>query len=152
MIRSSRRCWDFATADAQEALQLLHANAKEWNIDPDRIGIIGTSAGGGVGFSALLADAPSEQRPDFLISIFGPSLQDIPAPEEGAPPLFLVTEADHGPVTDGLLAAFSIWKHAGQRAELHVYDVPNFSMTVDLWGPRLFDWMHEQDILPDDAH
>ena len=58
-----------------------------------------------------------------------------------------MTEADHGPVTDGLLAIYSIWKAAGQRAELHVYDVPVFSMSVDLWGKRLFDWMAEQHII-----
>ncbi|OYW44763.1 MAG: hypothetical protein B7Z08_08355 [Sphingomonadales bacterium 32-68-7] len=137
---------ELATADAQAALRLLHARGAEWNLDPDRIGAIGESAGGGVAFGALLADAPVETKPDFLISIFGPSLQDVHVPEP-APPLFLVTEADHGPVTDGLLAVFSIWKAAGQKVELHVYEVPNFSMTIDLWGPRLFDWMVERGIL-----
>jgi len=73
---------------------------------------------------------------------------DIQVPADDAAPLFLVTEANHGPVTDGLLAIFSIWKDAGQPVELHVYEVPNFSMTVELWGPRLFDWMREQGTLP----
>ena len=59
-----------------------------------------------------------------------------------------MTEGDHGPVTDGLIDAFRIWKEADQHVELHVYDVPNFSMTVDLWGERLFDWMRERAILP----
>ena len=68
------------------------------------------------------------------------------------PPLFLVTEADHGPVTSGLLAVYQIWKDAGGQAELHVYDVPVFSMTVDLWGPRMFDWMRERSILPEEDH
>lgn len=137
-----------ARTDAQTALRLLHARSHDWNIDPERIGVMGTSAGGGVGFATLLADAPAEEKPDFLISIFGPSLQDVVAPETDAPPLFLVTEADHGPVTDGLMAVFNIWNDAEQHAELHIYDVPNFSMTVDLWGDRLFDWMHERAILP----
>ena len=137
-----------ATEDAHTALRLVHDNAEQWRINPDRIGVIGTSAGGGVGFSALMADAPEEEKPDFLVSIFGPSLVDIQAPADGAAPLFLVTEANHGPVTDGLLAIFSIWKDAGQPVELHVYEVPNFSMTVELWGPRLFGWMREQGILP----
>jgi hypothetical protein len=136
-----------ATIDAQAALAVLHGRAAELDLDPDRIGIIGTSAGGGVGFSTLLADAPYAQKPDFMVSIFGPALQDVEAPDP-APPLFLVTEADHGPVTDGLLAVFSIWKAADEKVELHVYEVPNFSMTVDLWGPRLFDWMGERGILP----
>lgn len=137
-----------AVADARAALKMAHVRAAEWHLDPDRIGVVGTSAGGGVGFGALLANAPADEKPDFLISIFGPSLQDVAVPAK-APPLFLVTEADHGPVTDGLLAVYSIWKAAGQRAELHVYDVPVFSMTVDLWGKRLFDWMAEQRIIGD---
>ncbi|WP_338243432.1 alpha/beta hydrolase [Aurantiacibacter hainanensis] len=139
---------NFATQDAQAAFAMLHARSGELGLDPERIGAIGTSAGGGVAFGAMLADAPPEQRPDFLISIFGPSLQDVHVPEP-APPLYLVTEADHGPVTDGLLAVFSIWKAADAKVELHVYEVPNFSMTVDLWGPRLFEWMAERDIVPE---
>jgi dienelactone hydrolase len=135
-----------STADAQAAFAMLHRRAAELNLDPDRIGAIGTSAGGGVAFGAMLADAPADTKPDFFISIFGPSLQDVHVPDP-APPLFLVTEADHGPVTDGLLAVFSIWKAADQKVELHVYEVPNFSMTVDLWGPRMFAWMAERGFL-----
>jgi acetyl esterase/lipase len=137
-----------ATDDAQAALRLLHENATVWHLDPEKIGAMGTSAGGGVAFGALLdRTAPAEEQPDFLISIYGPALQDV-ATWEGAPPLFLATEADHGAVTDGLIEAFSIWNAAYQPAELHIFKVPNFSMTVDLWGPRLFDWMREQQILP----
>jgi len=137
-----------ATDDAQAALRLLHQNAAEWNIDPDRIGVMGTSAGGGVAFGALLdRAAPAEEQPDFLVSIFGPALQDV-ATWEGAPPLFMAVEAEHGAVTDGLIEAFRIWNEAYQPAELHIYSVPNFSMNVDLWGPRLFDWMREREILP----
>jgi dienelactone hydrolase len=136
---------DFAIADAQESLRLAHRMAPKWGVDPRRIGVIGTSAGGGVAFGTALADAADDAKPAFLISIFGPSLQDVAVPK-GAPPLFLVTEADHGPVTDGLLAVFSLWKDAGQSAELHVFDVPNRSMTVDLWGERLFVWLKERGI------
>jgi hypothetical protein len=137
-----------ATADAQAALRLLHARAAEWNLDPDRIGVMGTSAGGGVAFGALLdRDAPEEARPDFLISIFGPALQDV-VTSDGAPPLFLAVEAEHGAVTDGLIEVFRIWNDAYQSAELHIYQVPNFTMTVDLWGLRLFDWMRDRGITP----
>lgn len=137
-----------ATKDAQTALALLHNNAAAWNLDTKRIGVMGTSAGGGVAFGALLdRNAPEEQRPDFLISIFGPSLQDVTV-WEGAPPLFMAVEAEHGAVTDGLIEAFRIWNNAYQSAELHIFQVPNFTMTEKLWGPRLFDWMREQKILP----
>lgn len=139
-----------ATADAQAALTLLHEKAAEWNLDPGRIGVMGTSAGGGVAFGTLLdREAPDEARPDFLISIYGPALQDV-ATWDGAPPLFLAVEAEHGAVTDGLIEAFRIWNEAYQSAELHIYQVPNFTMKVDLWGPRLFEWMRDRAILPRD--
>ena len=139
-----------ATADAQAALTLLHEKAAEWNLDASRIGVMGTSAGGGVAFGALLdRGAPEEARPDFLISIYGPALQDV-ATWDGAPPLFLAVEAEHGAVTDGLIEAFRIWNEAYQSAELHIYQVPNFTMKVDLWGPRLFEWMRDRAILPRD--
>lgn len=136
-----------AIADARAGLRLLHDRAAEWGLDPHRIGAIGTSAGGGIAFGALLGAQDEREQPDFIVSIFGPALQDVAAPAD-APPLFLVTEAGHGPVTDGLLALFSIWNDAGHHAELHVYDVPNFSMSVALWGPRLFAWMAERGITP----
>ncbi|MBO9670744.1 MAG: hypothetical protein J7485_09525 [Sphingobium sp.] len=135
-----------ATLDAQAGLELLHKMAPQWRIDPLKVGVIGESAGGGVGLGAVFATAEAARKPAFLISIFGPSLQDV-VPPDNAPPIFLVTEADHGPVTDGLLALFSIWKGAGLKAELHVYEVPNFSMTPALWAPRLFEWMAERGIL-----
>jgi acetyl esterase/lipase len=138
-----------ATADGQAALRLARAHAADWHIDPQRVGMIGTSAGGGVAFGALMAGEPGA-TPDFIISIFGPSLQDVAAPAN-APPLYMVTEANHGPVTDGLVALFEMWKAAGKPAELHVYEVPNFSMRVALWGSRLFDWMREQKLLPPQA-
>lgn len=138
-----------ATADAQEALRLTRSHAAEWRIDPNRVGMIGTSAGGGVAFGALLAGEPGAV-PDFIISIFGPALQDVTVPGN-APPLFLVTESNHGPVTNGLVALFEMWKAEGKQAELHAYEVPNFSMRVRLWGDRLFDWMREQKILPASA-
>ena len=140
------RVLGFAVADAQESFRLARRMAGAWGLDPRRIGAIGTSAGGGVAFGTVMADAPPDAKPTFVISIFGPSLQDV-AVKPDAPPLFLVTEADHGPVTDGLLAAFSLWKDAGRPAELHVFQVPVFSMTVELWGGRLFDWMKAQGIL-----
>jgi len=133
-----------AVMDGQEALRLIRSRAAEWNIDPTRVGMFGTSAGGGVAFGAMLAGEEGA-TPDFIISHFGPALQDMHVPED-APPLFLITEAGHGPVTDGLIALFEMWNEHQASAELHIYAVPNFTMTVGLWGDRLFDWMQEQNL------
>lgn len=134
-----------AVMDAQETLRLVRSQAEEWRIDPARVGIFATSAGGGVAFGAMMAGNP-DAAPDFIISNFAPALQDITVPQD-APPLFLITEAWHGPVTDGLIALFEMWIDQREPAELHVYDVPNFSMSVSLWGDRLVDWLHERNII-----
>ena len=134
-----------AVADGQAALRLVRSKAAQWHIDPDRVGMFGTSAGGGVAFGTMMA-AEEGATPDFIVSNFGPALQDIAVPDN-APPLFLITEAPHGPVTDGLIALFQMWNKERKPAELHVYDVPNFSMTPELWGPRLIDWMAERGLM-----
>ncbi len=134
-----------AVTDGQAALRLVRSKAAQWHIDPDRVGMFGTSAGGGVAFGTMMAGEEGAM-PDFIISNFGPALQDITVPQH-APPLFLMTEAWHGPVTDGLVDLFQMWIEQRKPAELHVFDVPNFSMTPDLWGQRLINWMVERGLL-----
>jgi acetyl esterase/lipase len=135
-----------AVSDAQQALRLARRNASAWRIDPARVGIIGFSAGGGVAVGTALAER-SDASPDFLVSLYGPSLQDVDAPAH-APPLFIAVGATHFNVTNGCLALFAAWKAAGKPAEIHVYDQVSagFGMSprglpVDSWTERLFDWM-----------
>lgn len=134
------------TADAQQALRLARRNAAAWRIDPARIGIMGFSAGGGVAVGTALAEK-SDASPDFLISVYGPSLQDVDVPAH-APPLFVAVGSTHFNVTNGCLALFAAWKAAGKPAEIHVYDQVSagFGMStrglpVDTWNERLLDWM-----------
>ncbi len=137
---------DLATADAQAAIELVRSRADEWRIDPNRVGIIGFSAGGGVAVGTALAPK-SDASPDFLVSVYGPSLQDVDVPAH-APPLFVAVGATHFNVTNGCLALFAAWKAAGKPAEIHVYDGINagFGMTkrdhpVDGWTDRLHEWL-----------
>ncbi len=61
--------------DAQRALQLVRGNARKWRLDPDRIGIAGSSAGGhlastaGTHYAEAQIPNPGETnlRPDFMI-------------------------------------------------------------------------------------
>jgi acetyl esterase/lipase len=135
-----------ATADAQAALRLVRRNATNWNVDPGRVGIMGFSAGGGVAVATALAPK-SDASPDFLVSVYGPSLQDVYVPEH-APPLFIAVGATHFNVTNGCLALFGAWQAAGKPAEIHVYDgvSAGFGMTkrglpVDRWTDRLYEWL-----------
>ena len=135
-----------AVLDAQQALRLARRNASAWRIDPARVGIIGFSAGGGVAVGTALAER-SDASPDFLVSLYGPSLQDVDVPAH-APPLFIAVGATHFNVTNGCLALFAAWKAAGKPAEIHVYDqvsagfgMSSRGLPVDSWTDRLFDWM-----------
>jgi len=133
-------------ADAQQALRLARRNAAAWRIDPARIGIMGFSAGGGIAVGAALAER-TDASPDFLVSLYGPSLQDVNVPAH-APPLFIAVGSSHFNVTNGCLALFAAWKGAGKPAEIHIYDQVSagFGMTkrglpVDSWNDRLLEWL-----------
>ena len=137
---------ELAVADAQAALELVRRRADEWHVDPRRVGIIGFSAGGGVAVGTALAAKP-DASPAFLVSVYGPSLQDVNVPAN-APPLFIAVGASHFNVTNGCLALFAAWKAAGRPAEIHVYDgiSAGFGMTkrgqpVDGWTDRLHEWL-----------
>ena len=133
-------------ADAQQALRLARRNATAWRIDPARVGIMGFSAGGGIAVGTALAER-SDASPDFLVSLYGPSLHDVNVPAH-APPLFIAVGSSHFNVTNGCLALFAAWKGAGKPAEIHIYDQVSagFGMTkrglpVDSWNDRLLEWL-----------
>jgi acetyl esterase/lipase len=137
---------ELAVADARAALRLVRRNAADWHVDPERIGIMGFSAGGGVAVGTALAEK-SDASPDFLVSVYGPSLMDVNVPDH-APPLFIAVGSTHFNVTNGCLALFAAWKAAGKPAEIHVYDgvSAGFGMTrrglpVDGWTERLYEWL-----------
>lgn len=110
---------DNAADDALKAMEIVKQHAAQWNIDPDRIGWMGFSAGGGVELAALMKAKP-QQMPAFLCSVYGPSLVDITVPEN-APKLFVAVHADHPNVAAGCMALFMEWKKAGIDSEIHVY-------------------------------
>ena len=133
-------------ADAQQALRLVRRNATMWRVDPGRVGIMGFSAGGGVAIGTALADK-TDASPDFLVSLYGPSLMDVTVRPD-TPPIFIAVGATHFNVTNGCLALFTAWKAAGRPAELHVYDQVSagFGMSrrglpVDTWTDRLHEWL-----------
>ena len=141
-----REVLQMGIADAQQALRLARRNATAWRIDPARVGIMGFSAGGGIAVGTALAER-TDASPDFLVSLYGPSLQDVNVPAH-APPLFIAVGSSHFNVTNGCLALFAAWKAAGKPAEIHVYDQVSagFGMTkrglpVDAWSDRLLEWL-----------
>lgn len=64
--------------DAQQAIRFVRQHAREWNVDPSRLGAVGYSAGGHVAstlathFNKAYIDNPDQVslRPDFLILVY----------------------------------------------------------------------------------
>jgi acetyl esterase/lipase len=139
-------------ADGRAAIAYVRQHASEYKVSPDRIGIIGFSAGGTVTASTAF-NYSTENRPNFVAPIYAympASLQsNVPA---DAPPLFLTAAAD-----DQLgLAPHSVdlydkWTAAKHSAELHIYAKGGhgFGMRVqniptDTWIDRFYDWLSVQ--------
>lgn len=142
-----------AADDALHTIRMVRAHAQEWGIDPQKVGYLGYSAGGGVAIAATLrADAAS--MPNFLASCYGPSLEDVTVPEN-APKLFIAVRAQHQNVAAGMLALYLTWKKAGVNAEMHIYDDGNGGFGPDdlgtssgTWRESLFRWMQTCGFVP----
>lgn len=140
---------DNAIADGQRAVQIVRESSAQWGIDPQKVGMLGISAGGAVIVGATVR--PSDGgRPDFLISSFGPSVIDVELPED-APPIFMAVRQYHPNVARALIALWQVWTEAGASAELHVYqqlEERPFLRPTGKWLEDAYSWMQEREIVP----
>ena len=143
-----------AAMDAKAAIRMVRGHADEWHINKEKIGFLGFSAGGGVAIAATMS-ANSMERPDFLCTNFGPSLMPVTVPVD-APPLLIMTRADHPNVAAGLVALFMEWKKAGANAELHIYGdgkgpyelmPPTGETTTETWSTQMLQWLKAKGFL-----
>lgn len=136
------------TADGCQAVRLVRQRAAEWGIRPDRIGMMGFSAGGSVTLStALHYDADS--RPDFAAPIYSAPPLEGPVPED-APPLFLLCAADDDMASATSIGYYAEWRAAGRPVELHIYakgghgfGMNTLNLPSDRWIERFADWLQE---------
>ncbi|MGA2770694.1 MAG: alpha/beta hydrolase [Bryobacteraceae bacterium] len=144
----------FALADGQQAVRVVRSRAAEWGIAPDRIGIIGFSAGGYVAAAvALHHDAAS--RPNFAAPIYPALPPDITVPAD-APPLFLVHADDDATLSsvDNTVRLYTAWKKANIPAEMHIYlkgshgfGMRKLGLPTDSWVDRFHDWLGLEGLL-----
>ena len=104
--------------DARAAFALVRSRADEWNVDPDRIGMIGFSAGAMLTMVTTLAG--EDARPAFIADIYGP-LSPVKVPAD-APPLFVALAADDGLFAGSGFGLIESWRAAGRPVEFHFYE------------------------------
>ena len=122
---------DGAAADAQRALEIVRNCAQAWQIDPNRVGMIGFSAGANL--TARTCCAPV--RPDFALVIypfwmererntaerhaFLPRIGFVP--DVRTPPTFLVQAQDDVCRVESALTHYIQLKYAGVPTEMHLF-------------------------------
>ena len=139
--------------DGRQAITFVRQHAAEFGLDPQKIGIAGFSAGGGVAMgAAMLHDRDS--RPDFVCGIYPAWRADMRVPVD-APPLFLVISDDDrsvSPVSTARL--YESWHKAGFPVELHIFGngAHGFGMgenglLSDPWIDLFGHWMRQRGLM-----
>lgn len=105
-------------ADANAAFALVRSRANEWKVDPNRIGMIGFSAGAMLTMATTLSS--NAAKPAFIGDIYGPlAASSVPA---DAPPLFVALAADDPFFANGGFGLIESWKAAKRPVEFHLYE------------------------------
>jgi acetyl esterase/lipase len=136
--------------DATAAFKLVRARAKEWNIDPNRIGMMGFSAGAGTTMAATLKSA--ENKPAFIAPIYGSQVAvDVPS---DAPPMFVALASDDPLFGNNEYGLVTSWKKAGRPVEFHLYQngghgfgLGNPGKTSTGWFPQFMLWLESNGML-----
>ena len=105
-------------ADARAAFALVRHRAAEWRIDPDRIGMVGFSAGAMLTLATTLAG--QDAKPAFVGIIYGP-LASVTPPAD-APPMFVALAADDPLFGNGGYGLIDSWRAAKRPVEFHLYE------------------------------
>ena len=105
-------------ADARAAFALIRKRAGEWHVDPNRIGMVGFSAG------AMLTMATTtngqDAKPAFIGNIYGPlAAMTVPA---DAPPMFVALAADDPLFGNGGFGLIDSWRAAKRPVEFHLFE------------------------------
>jgi acetyl esterase/lipase len=144
-----------AIADGKQALLYARQHAAEFGISPNKIGIIGFSAGGTLA-TASAFDYNSDNKPDFVVPIYPYVPPTLPMTmKSDAPPLFIAAATDDEyHLVPMSIALYSKWLAAGHSAELHIYSKGGhgFGMNKqhqpsDTWIDRFGDWLQIQGYL-----
>lgn len=105
-------------ADARAAFALIRKRAAEWHVDPNRIGMVGFSAGAGLTMATTLAGG--DAKPANIAIIYG-SQAAVKVPAD-APPLFIALAADDPLFGNGGYGLLDSWRAAKRPVEYHLYE------------------------------
>ena len=160
--------------DAQRAIGMVRHRAKGWGLDPNRIGILGFSAGGHLSAMAsnhfktrtyprVDGNDDVSSRPDFTVLIYTAYLThpddilklspDLTVTNE-TPPCFLIQTQDDGVKVESSIVYYLACKRAKVPAEMHLYPKGGHGYglrpsehLVSSWPKRCEEWMKSSGLL-----
>ncbi len=140
-----------ATADALAAIKMVRANAAKWGVDPDRVGMMGFSAGAMTALNAALTEN-ADRRPSFIGYVYGP-MGPVKVPND-APPMFSAIALDDELFKGTGFGIVDSWMKAGRPVEFHGYEkgMHGFGTgrpgtTTTLLMPEFLAWMEARALL-----
>jgi acetyl esterase/lipase len=142
-----------SVADGLQALRTVRRQAEAFGIEPDRLGILGFSAGGFVAAGAA-TQYDAESRPSFAAPIYA-VWPERPVPAD-LPPLFVAASTDDAVVdVQSSLALYSAWRTAGRPVELHLYSrgghgfgMNQQGLPSDAWIDQFWSWLRTEGFVP----
>ena len=148
-----------AISDGLNAVAHVRSNAERYQIDPNRIGLIGFSAGGAVTMGVAY-DCDENDRPDFIGPIYAwmNVVPEHPVPNK-APPMFAMCATDDPlQLAPASVKLYMDWIEAGKTAELHMYargghgfGMKKQNLPSDHWIERFTDWMDAEGFMQSKA-
>ncbi|MBA2355109.1 MAG: alpha/beta hydrolase [Acidobacteria bacterium] len=155
-----------AFADAQRAMRMIRSRAREWGVDPARVGAMGFSAGGelvamvatrDVAGNAAASDPIEREsaRPDFQALIYPGRSGDIEPTPSSSPAFLAAAYDDRRDISEGLAEVYLRFKRAGVPAELHIYGSGGHGFGVrarntrpaGAWLSRFEEWLQDRGVL-----
>ena len=103
--------------DSKAAFRLIRSRAAQWHVDPDRIGMIGFSAGAMLTMATALS---TDAKPAFVGNIYGP-LGSMTVPAD-APPMFAGIAADDPLFGNRDFKLIDDWRAARRPVEFHLFE------------------------------
>lgn len=142
----SEQLFPLIIADGKQAVRVTRQHATAWGILPERIGIMGFSAGGAV-TTGTVTQYDADSRPNFAAPIYSAPLAFERVPAD-APPLFIALAGDDQMAVQSSIPLYSAWQAAGHTAELHIYakgghgfGMNTQNLPSDHWIERFGEWL-----------
>ena len=165
--RDDQEMFELPVQDAQRALGFVRKHAAEWKLDPQRVGLLGFSAGANLAGHAAWdrgtrtypqnPDLDDPRGPDFLVFIYGGGFLDKDDPSKfrpgfsipaDAPPAFFMVAHDDStnPIETAML--YLEYKKLDRSAELqifakggHGFGMRKDGKPINEWPQRCAEWM-----------